>query len=79
MQRVEIINSSEFVKADPDGGSNYVPANFEGHQGELIGTIPPGNSSPNRLMVRLDGGPIVNFRPEDVRTVEEEKLPNASM
>lgn len=73
--RVEVVNDAE-----------YPGASLLGKTGVIIGTIPPQSKEPHRFMVRVDldtnpKGPkvLINFRHGDVRTVEEEKLPNTSM
>ena len=53
------------------GKSEY--PNFKGLNGEILGTIPPGSDSPNRIMVKLQDGPVINFRPEDLRIVKSKK------
>jgi len=54
------------------GNSEY--PNFKGLNGEILGTIPPGSDSPNRIMVKLQDGPVINFRPEDLKTIEPKKI-----
>ena len=54
------------------GKSEY--PNFKGLNGEILGTIPPGADSPNRIMVKLQDGPVINFRPEDLKTIEPKKI-----
>jgi len=53
------------------GNSEY--PNFKGLNGEVLGIIPPGSDSPNRIIVKLQDGPVINFRPEDLRIVKSKK------
>lgn len=49
------------------GKSEY--PNLTGLTGEILGTIPLGSESPNRIMIKLQNGPVINFRPEDLRII----------
>lgn len=53
-------------------GSEY-GSKFIDKTGEVLGTIPPDSESPNRIMVKLQDGPVINFRPEDLRIVKSKK------
>ena len=61
--------TQERPKVEIIGGSEYL--DHLGQIGEVLGTIPPNLSSPNRIMVKLKGGPLINFRPEDVTPIRQ--------
>jgi len=43
---------------------------FVDKEGEVLATFPPNSSQSQRVMVRFEGGLIVNFRKEDVIEIE---------
>lgn len=59
VRRVEIVNDDKFPNAS-----------FLGQQGEVLVTIPPNCPNPYWLTVKLENGPIINFLPQEVKTVD---------
>lgn len=71
LPRVRVINNKEHIAGiNPDG--KPILAELVGKTGVIIGTIPPQlaeGEKPNRIKVRLDEGPRINFLPDDIELI----------